>query len=317
MIKELEKYFGCKVITEEYERSLSLPIFMAMRKIVSVSMFEVKFIVIDISKEEDISVSAMKKQLAKYEEATNALVAYNVTINSLQMRNALIKNNIPFIDLPSNIFLPFLGMILQNVYKEQKIKTDKMMPATQMLFLQLLYQKESACILKSEAAKLLHLTKTSITRATSQLDKMGLIKQVKKGTEIWIQRNASRRDYFEKAKDFMINPIQKTITVKWEPEFEWVNQAGESALSMYSSLNPPEIREIAVYKGEELVEQLELVDPRIYDKSKCVKIQLWKYDPTHFIKKGMVDPASLICSFKGNTDERIEMCTEEVLEELG
>ncbi len=44
-------------------------------------------------------------------------------------------------------------------------------------------------MLKSEVANKLNLTKTSITRATAQLEGMGLIRQMKSGTEIAIKRN--------------------------------------------------------------------------------------------------------------------------------
>ena len=37
---------------------------------------------------------------------------------------------------------------------------------------------------------------------------------------------------------------------------------------------------------------------------------------SYFAREGRVDPVSLACTFKGNEDERIEMCIEELLEEL-
>lgn len=42
-------------------------------------------------------------------------------------------------DLPRNVFLLFTGIVLQDVYRKQHVKADKMMPATQMVFLELLY----------------------------------------------------------------------------------------------------------------------------------------------------------------------------------
>jgi len=49
------------------------------------------------------------------------------------------------------------------------------MPATQMVFLELLYMDDEESALKSEVANKLNLTKTSITRATAQLEEMGLV----------------------------------------------------------------------------------------------------------------------------------------------
>ena len=89
-----------------------------------------------------------------------------------------------------------MGIILQDVYRKQHVKADKMMPATQMVFLELLYMGDEESVLKSEVANKLNLTKTSITRATAQLEEMGLIRQVKSGTEIAIRRKYARKEYY-------------------------------------------------------------------------------------------------------------------------
>ena len=316
MKKQLEQYFGCEVKIREYKNKLSLPIFMTMRDIAMVEIYGVNFAIVDVMKEAELSVAAMKKQKEKFEEALQCPVAYQVALNSVSMRNALVKNGVPFVDLPGNVFLPFMGIVLQDVYKKQLVKVDKMMPATQMVFLELLYMNDEESALKSEVANKLNLTKTSITRATAQLEEMGLIEQIKSGTEISVKRNCSRKEYYENAKAYLINPVQKVITImRYEATFESF-EAGESALSQVSELNPPRIEERAIYKGEEVIDQLEIADARYEDWDECLNVQLWKYNPSYFAREGRVDPVSLACTFKGNEDERIEMCIEELLEEL-
>lgn len=316
MKKQLEQYLGCEVRITEYKNKLPLPIFMTMRDIVMVEVYGVHFAVVDVMKETELSVAAMKKQKAKYEEVLQCSVAYEVAVNSVSMRNALVKKGVSFVDLSGNIFLPFMGIVLQDVYRKQFVKTDKMMPATQMVFLELLYMEDKDSVLKSKAANKLNLTKTSITRGTAQLKEMGLIQQTKSGTEISIKRNYSRKEYYEKAKGYLISPVQKVITVmRYEAQFKSFC-AGETALSQVSELNPPRIEECAIYKGEEVVDQLEIVDARYEDLDDCLNVQLWKYNPIYFARDGRVDPVSLACTFKNNEDERIEMCIEELLEEL-
>jgi DNA-binding MarR family transcriptional regulator len=316
MKKQLEQYFGCEVEVIEFKGKLQLPIFMTMRHISLVELAGVKFALVNIAKESELSIAAMKKQQRKYEEALRCPVAYEVVINSLAMRNALVKNGVSFIDMPGNVFLPFMGIVLQDIYAKQRIRTDKMMPATQMVFLELMYMDDDQTALKSEIAGKLNLTKTSITRATAQLKEMGLILQSKSGTEISIRRNMPRREYYEKAKEYLINPIQKVITVmRVEPTWNmWC--AGETALSQEAQLNPPRIEEMAIYKGDETVDQFEMVDERLADQKQVIRVQLWKYNPSYFANNGRVDMVSLACSFIGNEDERIEMSIEELLEEL-
>lgn len=316
MKKQLEQYFGCEVKVTECKNTLALPIFMTMRDIKLVEFYGVSFALINIIKEPELTIAAMKKQQKKYEEALQCPIAYEMALNSVSMRNALVKNGVPFVDLPGNVFLPFMGIVLLDIYRKQLVKADKMMPATQMVFLELLYMEDEESALKSEVAKKLNLTKTSITRATAQLEEMGLIQQVKSGTEISIKRNHPRKEYYEKAVAYLINPVQKVITImRYEATFESLS-AGETALSQVSELNPPRIEERAIYKGEEVIDQLEIVDARYEDLDACLNVQLWKYNPSYFAREGRVDPVSLACTFKGNEDERIEMSIEELLEEL-
>ena len=94
MKNQLEQYFGCEVKIKEFKNKLSLPIFMTMRDILMVEIYGVSFAIVDVMKEEELSVTAMKKQKAKYEEALQCPVAYQVTLNSVAMRNALIKNGV-------------------------------------------------------------------------------------------------------------------------------------------------------------------------------------------------------------------------------
>ena len=316
MKKQLEQYFGCNVKITEYTNKLQMPIFMTMRNIRLVELGGIKFALVNIARESELTITAMKKQQKKYEEVLQCPVAYEVAINSISMRNALVKSGISFIDLPGNVFLPFMGIVLQDIYTKQSIRADKMMPATQMVFLELLYMDDDESASKSDIACKLGLTKTSITRATAQLEEMALIIQNKSGTEISVKRNYPGRKYYEKAKTYLINPIQKVVTVMGiEPTWKmWY--AGESALSRISVLNPPRIEEMAIYKGDEIVDQFDIVDERLADNELFAKVQLWKYNPLYFARNRSVDPVSLACSFKGNEDERIEMSIEELLEKL-
>lgn len=78
MRKQLEEFFGCPVKINEYKGKLNLPIYMAMRPISIVELYGISFAIVDITKETDLSVSAMRKQKKKYEEEMLCHVAYAV-----------------------------------------------------------------------------------------------------------------------------------------------------------------------------------------------------------------------------------------------
>ena len=120
MRSQLEKYFGCEVKVTKYTDETTLPIFMAMRDIHMVSIYDVNFVIINITKESDLTISAMKKQKKQYEEELKCPVVYDLIVENISMRSALIKNGIFFIDLPNNVFIPFLGVILQDKYRKKQ-----------------------------------------------------------------------------------------------------------------------------------------------------------------------------------------------------
>lgn len=54
-----------------------------------------------------------------------------------------------------------------------------------------------------------------------------------------------QKDYYNKAKKYLINPVQKVVTVMGlEPNGEMC-KAGETALSELSQINPPRMEEYA------------------------------------------------------------------------
>ena len=97
---------------------------------------------------------------------------------------------------------------------------------------------------------------------------------------------------------------------------EYANKSDTKQVSTFVSATKHYPIYITKYKGEEIVDQFEIVDERCADNECFLKVQLWKYNPSYFAREGRVDPVSLACTFKGNEDERIEMSIEELLEEL-
>lgn len=316
MENKLSEALGFETKISKQKKQLNLPEFMTARNISIVETYGVSFAIIDISEEPELSAAAIRKQKVKYEEALHCPVVFNININSVTMRNALVKNGVPFIDSEKNMFMPFLGMVLLDVYRKKNIKIDKMMPATQLVFLKLLYMEDDEQISKTKLAQKLNLTKTSITRTTDQLSEMGLLDQTKKRTEISVKRNMSRREYYEKAKEHLINPVQKIVTVKKQDDLKDTFIAGESALSQLSKLDPPKIEERAIFKGSKSVEQFSYIDVESAVPDNCINVQLWKYDLSLVTADGYVDPVSLACTFKDCNDEKTQKCIDELLKRL-
>ena len=316
MLDELKKYFGENIIYEELKEKPKVALFLATRPMYRVEIEGIAFILVQVKEQEPFGLVALKKQREIYIEQFQCNMAYYFDTMTRTQRDGLLKNKIPFVSSLGQIYLPFLGLVLnENFKKEKKIKTEKMMPVTQTLFIYLLYQKESY-VLKSVVADILGFTRTSITRASEQLIAMNLIEQEKVGKEVRMFQKNSPKELLKKAKPYLISPVQKKMVVRAKNLSVQGLKAGETALSEYSMLNVPKLRTVAVYKGAIECDVLEEVDARWEEEQELVLLELWKYNPLLFEKEGKVDQISLACSMADCKDERVEMAVEEMLEKL-
>ncbi len=316
--QELKKAFGLDFKKKNAGKINGLPVYMVSgRDFYTLETEGCKFLAVHLKDNNRFGASALKKQMDKYSEATGLDIVYIIdTVTSFQ-RESLIVHKIPFIVPENQIYMPFLGVCLRNNFKKQKkmITTEKMMPVTQSLFLYMLYKCNDSKVIKKQAAEDLALTCTSITRASEQLEKMGLITQESKGKEIYMKPVNSGAELHRKSKPYLINPVQKTICINIEDVPEGALLAGESALSSSSMLNPPPVRKYAVYKNCEKIKKLCEADSQWSEKEDIAFLELWKYDPAKFSSGTCVDIVSLAETLKDFPDERIEMAMEEYMEE--
>jgi len=307
--------FGIDCKSEEFEIK-GLPLYMLSgRKFYRIFMDEYAFFLIELPATDKFGAVALTKQLKQYRDKTGMEAAFLMGRLTKAQRDALIGRKIPFVSLPDQAYLPFLGMVLRNSFmKAADVSIDKMMPATQSLFLYILYHKDSGYIVKKQAAEDLSLTRTSITRSSKQLVQMGLIAEEQKGKEIRMIPKAYGRDLYERAKDFLINPVQKRLYINENGTKSSLFLAGESLLSRHSMLGSPRYETYAAYKGSVEMESLELIDPLWQPERGSMVLELWKYDPALFAVKGEVDPVSLAMSLSESEDERVQGELEEYLE---
>lgn len=307
--------FGLSFQIEEF-KTKGLPIYLTTgRSFFKLSYGDNRFLLVCIPENEKFGVRAIEKQEIFLSEKYGLPVAFKFQSISRTQRDSLISANVPFISESGQLYLPFLGMALCNKFpKSKEVKGGKMMPATQALFLYMLYQSEGKPVMKKDAADYLGITRTSITRASDQLNAMGLISQESIGKECLMTVNGSGIELYKMAKPFLINPIQSIITTRMYKGYESNLLSGESALAKCTMLNAPRIPSRAVYKAGVDQKQFSKIDIRWEPDIEAVNLELWKYNPDLFAHNGIVDPVSLAMCFEGNVDERIEGSIEDYLE---
>lgn len=288
---------------------------IAGRSFFKMSYLENEFILVKLGVNEKFGAVALKKQCAQISEKNGVPVAFEFNHISKIQRDSLIKKNIPFIVDTGHVYLPFLGVMLSDIfYDENVFVMDKMMPVTQLLFLYMLYNCKDKTIMKKDAAEKIGVTRTSLTRASKQLLAMRLIEQEKKGKEYYIHTIGMGMELYMKAKPFLINPIQRKLVIENNTDDYAYAFSGESALARKTMLNEPLIPVYGIYKADVDISTVHEVDVRWETDVNAICLELWKYNPLLLSFDGNVDPVSLSLCFEDNVDERIEGAIEEYME---
>ena len=151
----------------------------------------------------------------------------------------------------------------------------------------------------------------TLTRAVKQLEATNLFYIDKNGVNKFIESKYSRKDLFTKAKPYLSTPVIKTGFIDKTRITEDMVFSGETALSKKTMLNSSRVVTYAINEKDydKTLLQEELIDP---DKS--VKLELWAYDPNKFSRDTNADDISVILSFKGTADERIEEAIDDLQE---
>lgn len=318
MIEQIENAFGLKLKAEPVSQIKGLPIYMSNgRSFCKAETAGISFLLVSLSEDDRFGVVALEKQLARYIEVVGMNVAFVFPRLTKVQRDALTARNIPFISLPDQLYLPFLGIALQNRFrKEKQISAEKMTPATQILFLYFLYTVKDGRVMKKKAAEDLGLTRTSITRASNQLAAMGLIKEETVGKETHMKAVQTGSAFLAQAEPYLADPVFRRWKVKRCQELADLPAAGETALSLKSMLNEPVIRGAAILKSDPLVKKLQVIEDKWEPENDVEELELWKYDPSLFAKDQIVDPVSMMLSLQDVQDERVEGELREYMEAI-
>lgn len=316
MKKLFERVYGNKLDYFE-ETKYSLPLYLQDgKRFYRASVSGRKFVVVLSVTQERFNIKTLKKQLVTYQNAVKEYVVYGFDRVSSFQRTSLLENDIPFASMNGQMYLPFMGVFFEKCTVGEETIKEQFTSASQLLFLLFLYENDSYT--KLEAAKRLRVQPMSISRASKQLLEKRLIQEMRQGTEIVMTIDAQdRKEFYERAKKYLINPVQGVVYLPDKKVDHNMPAAGEYSLSKRTDLGYPKYVEYAFYKDASYVKELVGVDPDLYCDNDLVRVQKWKYDPQLFSHNGQVDPCSLICTLAETNDERIHKCLEEVEEEIG
>lgn len=300
--------FGLTINYKSWDKKQALPLYVAGNyEIDEANVSNNRFIV--MSPIGDLpTLPAMKKHIEKIQKIDDVPVAFYLKNLSDFRRKGMLESNIPFMT-EKQVFLPFIGTLLMEE-KNNALYKEKFMFSTQQLFLMYLYNRQNKLYVANVGKKLPYSAMT-LSRAVKQLEASDLFLVYKDGVNKVIESKYDRRELFERAKPFLLDPVRKYGYIEKSRIDENMVLASESALAKNSMLNPSKLITYAIDEQKMDINQMEneLVDP-----NKQIRLELWGYDPKLFSDDNVADGLSVALSLREIVDERIEEAIDECIE---
>lgn len=311
----LQDFLGTKVSTRKWDEEEKLPLFLSRSNEFRIARInDQDFLLAKVTEHESKNIREFRSMQRKLEEASGLPVLFALKDIGSVERDSLIKARIEFISLPDQVYLPFLGILLKNKRKlHQAGKVPEKMTASGQLLYLLMQYRGNAEISKTDAAEQLGMPVTTMTHAAEQLQQLNLIHCRKDGKSVYMFPSDHGYDYYQKAQPYLISPVLKSFFVHKEEINKQGIACGEALLSKHSDLADPQYQSRALYKKDEVLNQLHSVNAQWSDEEDLIHIEVWRYDPQLFAQKDGVDPVSLACTFNGLYDERMEDAVRQML----
>lgn len=314
MLDYLNRTLGLNAKISPWAEAERLPFYLRSgRKYSLLHIGEMECVLIEAD-ENSFSLPAFRKQMAKLPVSPEHIALCFKHLDSRQ-RKALIEAELPFIVPGSQIYLPFLGIVLQERMKSVRTAPKKLSAAAQLILLHFIYEPAGRSARKVDLAKRLDLSAMNVTRAVQELEALELVTVERTGRSDHVSAVSAGKSLYKKALPYMIDPVQKRLYVRRRPKFAGLPISGEYALATHSMLNGPSIECRAISRKEyKNLEGIEEIDPAWSCSQDYIQLEIWKYDPKSLAVYHEVDVISLALSLQEIEDERVEQAVEEMME---
>ena len=233
-------------------------------------------------------------------------------------RKCLIEGRQAFIVPENQLFMPFLGIALQEHFKAATVAGKQLTAMAQYILLYFIYDKNGGYHSKLGISKELDISLMNVTRGVQELEELGLLVTRKKGRSSMVTMSMERQALLDKAKDYLRNPVQKRLYVKAEDWILDLPKAGMEA-KLVKTVGRGEkdslghvIRAIEKREYLKCADMITSIDPAWDTEETYVELEVWRYAPTRFTGKHIVDSISLSLSFLGEDDSALNLNINEL-----
>lgn len=327
LIKDTSDYLieamGLHTIVQRL-RPRHLPIFIMERydfytlKCNTLTVLGVVLRVAPAEEQENFSVSALRKhqEYFPFQENHDGFLLIASRLEGFT-RKRLVEMKVPFIVPHVQLYWPALGLAFRKRNQEKTIKKipDTLEPAGQALVIGIMNDLFLPIFQPRDLEKKLGYSLMSMTRAVEQLEKMRLGVSHKKGINR-LFTPIEKPVLWERVLPHLKDPVRGAMRFEECDIPEDVKTlAGESALAQISDLIEPRTPTYAVGRVQWRRLQDKAIPRLATEEPGTCAVQIWRYDPALFAKKGVVDVFSLYLSLKNSHDERVAMTCIQMMKE--
>ena len=270
-----------------------------------------------IACDKELTPASIEKQEEWLREKTGLRGILIANKSPAYNRKRLIERKIPFVVPGNQLYLPDLGLDLREHLKKAKPTVSKLSPASQVVVL--------ACILRrldlmddlaaATLAQKLNYTKMTMSRALDELRTLQLVERHGEGRMAKFRFLTGGRQLWEQARPYLRSPIKKRIYLdEWFSGAEF--KAGESALAektMFGSMQRA-IWAVTSQQWQQLQKEPGThIIPEVSKNMAHAEFEIWHYDPRLLAEPPCVDVLSLVLSLADQTDDRAQICVDELL----
>lgn len=307
----IEKTMHQKVELNEYDKINNFPLMYRVNY---------EFYIMKIEKQQCLLVKPkgetglviLRKQQKRIEQLTGLVCVLYLTRMNYYSRDKMLEEGIPFIWENRQIYMPFLGILLnQNEAREIK-PCSRVSFLTQKLLLTALYQNWKN-VTVTLAAKELGVSKMSITRCFDEIECLEIPVLEKKGRTRMVN-GMDKKEMWKIIEPFMRNPLLQEYYLEKDIAEELV-MSGNSALSEFSLLSDNVYPTYAITKTE--LKTYGIKERKQVPRGEtpgCIVQELGYL--ILFKDKTVIDPLTVFLLMGEEQEEpRVERALEEMLEE--
>ena len=255
----------------------------------------------------------LQKQQAFLNGFFHKHVIYCVKSLEFHAAERMMARGIPFIVPGKGLSLPFLAVVLKTSIHCRPLAGEKFSTFAQLVVLGVLLHKLPIPLSIKEIEKVLGCSHASAVNALLELAQLGFGEKTKtpNGNGMEFHFKLQGRELWEASQDYFVNPCKRQVGIVEKPLGIPLFKAGANALAERSMLSEalPEVYAASITDFRK--KDYEIVLPDSAD----IVLQLWRYRP-NILEDNGIDSLSLALSLKNESDERVQMAVEEMLEDF-